>query len=1273
MVRSALALSLVALLAGAVQAQPVTNGGFEEFDAAGNPVDWNPMGTVTATEDCHSGGRALLLTRAEDEKTETGLNRAWEPDSGKQGTMLAQLRGGVRFWYKVPAASPEAKLTFFVIAMSKRPMEDTGASRALFEVPTSHYGDGQWHQGAVVYDFSKTPDARWVHLAPRLMGGAGQWILDDVEWTETIGPWLAITRLDVLPGRDILRASIRNSGDREVTGLQSEMSAPEGVTLTPIGDAVLPQRLSPGATEHLHWRIEGDVAEGAELGLALLAADAQEPRVVSRTVLRPQLLVYSLEAAQPVLRVGDETTVRVSAYNYGPATQPDVRLQLEVPSELALVGSPPPPEDIPPRSWSSQTFTVRARSETPNALLLGRVAAGGASSFVSTSLVVGKPGGSWYELGDVRLRVGSSRWGAGPIGIEIRQGAGWRRGAWIPHLGRVVLRNAAGADETVYLAGSPRKGKPCQFDLRAEDADGGVWTGLATFVAGETRDTVRATYSLRCSEPRLLRCFEGPVVWAETQGRDALFPGLEWTEGDEVTSSALDIQLGHTDQVRRVPHPQKVTIPLMGVSDGSATVGLLWDCRMAWDGTHDRPAAFFSAPGYLEGHKQATMGLMAPGIAGGWLEENERLAATPYELPAGRVLTLEARILASAGSASSLDAVERWTRIYGIPEPSAPPRGDLTREVEFSAHAYFESLYIPEEDAWWYSKGGGPVMSKKGGPTPAYAWSLLRASNLARTSAEAELFREWAERMRAKAAEPAGVDQGLEFLAAPDWGRALLATATASAATQQPDGGWAFDADRTAGPPFDGYDYWDLGSDGEIESGTIAATAVQLLRCARVMGSQDAYDEGCRALTALEPFRVPRAAQVWEVPVHSPDILASSDAVEAYLEAYRYDGDRKWLERAVYWARTGLPFVYLWDDPERPFLRYATIPVYGASQNQWSWFGRPVQWNGLRYAGALLQLAEFDASHPWRQLAEGIVASALHQQAPDGPDKAMWPDSIGADKGDKSSWIFDPQLILEQVFTLLGQDPHPRTVILPTPGGRIHVTSLGTVEGARMLRDGLRCTVRYPGKVQGSVLFAGVTPPEEVQLNGKAVPEGETWPGWTYDASLSLLTVRVPNGANQQLLLRRLGNKPPPSMPKPVDRIDFGFDQDTEGWSPLHSVGDLRQVDGALTMDITAIDPYIQRQGLHLTGEPSDVLVLRMRSTAQAGAQIYWSTAATDYYEEARVAKLDTVSDGEWHEYRVPLGTNPLWVGQAITGMRFDPAGGGPGEVAIDSIRLERP
>ncbi len=217
---------------------------------------------------------------------------------------------------------------------------------------------------------------------------------------------------------------------------------------------------------------------------------------------------------------------------------------------------------------------------------------------------------------------------------------------------------------------------------------------------------------------------------------------------------------------------------------------------------------------------------------------------------------------------------------------------------------------------------------------------------------------------------------------------------------------WAFDADRLGSGPFEGVDYRDLGPHGAVEVGTAAQQASQVLKYARIAGDQQAYELMVPTLERISAFGVPRAAQVWEVPVHTPDILAASNAMDAFLEAYQISGDPRWLEQALLWARRGLPFIYLWDDPTQPFLVGASIPVFGATWYQGSWFGRPVQWNGLCYACSLLRLAQYDQSRDWRRLAEAIIHSGMHQQDQEGENVALWPDNLSAIDGEKCAWVF---------------------------------------------------------------------------------------------------------------------------------------------------------------------------------------------------------------------------------------------------------------------------
>jgi len=135
--------------------------------------------------------------------------------------------------------------------------------------------------------------------------------------------------------------------------------------------------------------------------------------------------------------------------------------------------------------------------------------------------------------------------------------------------------------------------------------------------------------------------------------------------------------------------------------------------------------------------------------------------------------------------------------------------------------------------------------------------------------------------------------------------------------------------------------------------------------------------------TALYADTVPRGAQTWEVPLHTPDILASAHMVKAYALGYIISGRREYLEQARYWAWTGVPFVYLYPPTSAPVGVYATIPVLGATN--WKapvWIGRPVQWCGLAYASALHLLAQYDSKGPWEKIAKGITAAGLQMTWP---------------------------------------------------------------------------------------------------------------------------------------------------------------------------------------------------------------------------------------------------------------------------------------------------
>jgi hypothetical protein len=179
----------------------------------------------------------------------------------------------------------------------------------------------------------------------------------------------------------------------------------------------------------------------------------------------------------------------------------------------------------------------------------------------------------------------------------------------------------------------------------------------------------------------------------------------------------------------------------------------------------------------------------------------------------------------------------------------------------------------------------------------------------------------------------------------------------------------------------------------DTASAYCAEHAVLLLDFARYTGDARYREAGIKALEFIKRFRTPRGGQLWELPLHAPDLSACYWLVMAYVRGYEITGRSEYLGLAHRWALSGLPFVYQWS--RFPIMAYGTVPAIGATD--WTgitWIGIPVQWCGVRYACALMMLARYDPAPLWRQLATGILGAAEQMQYPDGPFSGCIPDSF---------------------------------------------------------------------------------------------------------------------------------------------------------------------------------------------------------------------------------------------------------------------------------------
>ena len=270
------------------------------------------------------------------------------------------------------------------------------------------------------------------------------------------------------------------------------------------------------------------------------------------------------------------------------------------------------------------------------------------------------------------------------------------------------------------------------------------------------------------------------------------------------------------------------------------------------------------------------------------------------------------------------------------------------------------------------------------------------------------------------------------------------------------------------------------------------------------------------AVTVAHPAgAVPRGAQPWEMPRHTPDLLASARLMRMHLLGHLLDGNPARLKEAQLWAWSGVPFVYLRDPLPGPVGRYATIGVLGATD--WVaplWIGQPVQWCGLVYAGALHDLARVspEASEPWGTLARGITRAGLQMTFPidDAADRGgLLPDYwlFGSGRGD-------------------GPAINPATV-QATLAEAFEATPLVTATRiTRSPSDAAGHVLHLPGEVRRATSTAATTTvevtlwPEEpcrlILTRVARLPHAVVWNGVPIEARLlptGCLTVTVPKQA----------------------------------------------------------------------------------------------------------------------------------------------------------------
>ncbi len=677
--------------------------------------------------------------------------------------------------------------------------------------------------------------------------------------------------------------------------------------------------------------------------------------------------------------------------------------------------------------------------------------------------------------------------------LFVAKGGNYQQVAACPALSEVTYLDTAQNRQTTrlvptdyQLAGNSRGESIVRLSGAHTDADGVKWSYEMGWTLAEDATRVQTESHLQTDGDRELLAFRGPMLYAG-QGRNrekktaALFPGLEFLENEEHSSSIRDAAPPLNN--RLVPHPYKITVPVMAVEMQKSVVGIIWDPLDTWDGENRMLSAVFASPNWHQHQKNHALGVFLPTIPE-WVQENHTEASIPYPLISSRPISIKAEIIVDS-RASIVDAVKHWTDVYGTPEPLRPPRGD-EEEVLLSRHGFMHTTW--DEDAGKSRHCVGWAAHNE----PGFG-TLLWYDYLATKDAEVK------ERVQ-EIVKNTVADAGPEGLAARgschilrwefpfyvgnvDAALAYMETeAQQRIATQESDGSWRWHptSEKTA----------TLGKAGEAVLGTCTESALLLLRHARITGNKMSSEAGLKALEFMKQFSVPRGAQMWECPMYQPDVLAAAHAIGAYVEAYELTREKAHLKRAAYWAETSLPFLYHWHLPDRPGMRFASIPVFGTTFYTHPWFGVPVQWNGLVLAYYLQRLNQHVGDGRWHQIAEGITVSAMYQQWDDGELKGTYPDGFYGFCTEGKGPHLNPEDIMVNVYTLRGLDPGIKTAI----AGDVHLSSGAKVDAVKQTDAGqLNWQLSYAeGEVSNTLIIGYGHPPQKLRVTYEFAPPEET-------------------------------------------------------------------------------------------------------------------------------------------------------------------------------------
>jgi hypothetical protein len=584
-------------------------------------------------------------------------------------------------------------------------------------------------------------------------------------------------------------------------------------------------------------------------------------------------------------------------------------------------------------------------------------------------------------------RIGGWGWG------EISTPSG-KLMAVLDHLGEIMLRDQdipMRFEAEKVTRHSDEKGEGLVFSVKSVVARNNLkgtsfeeWmsypftepaiTGEVTITLAKDQPLIYLQYRLKATGNYFARYIRGP--WLKvgeasfgTQKDDSMFPGVDWPIGDE-WSSGID-WFKDPWALRSVPHPYKVTAPLMALSHDGMGIGLAWNPNQVatrwFNYRAHRPQPVFATPNFIDRMNNNLMGLMVPDAS---IEgfENEVVASQPLELKIGQMINFDAEIWLSEGS--SMDVMLGWVKRHGLPEPSAP-KWSYKETLDRIANAFNTNLWHEGEGFGIKQRPENKIRPN----VPSWLDRYIKENKGTRLAGELQKKVDWCRSQAGSGSrgnKTADVDN-------------LIKKGDELIQIQREDGSFYFDPD---GRHYRKDDFkvatsfiepMGLAFDDALD--IVVVPALDLLDIARETGIQKYSDAARKALEYCMTMNRPEGGDFWETPLHAPNLLAAGHAAVAYYEGYKTFGDQRYQERAIYWIRTILPFTHLWE-PDDIEMLYNTKPVLSSSDWYFAnWVRDHVQWEVLAVfsssAGRGIRWDKIDPEIDWKRFHEGITNAAI--------------------------------------------------------------------------------------------------------------------------------------------------------------------------------------------------------------------------------------------------------------------------------------------------------